>query len=276
MIRRGAVLALLLLFVAFAEGQDDLRQRAATAESSGHLKDAFSLYLTAWRQLPPDILDDVGLRKSLITVAAQLDPPPEVPEAALRHDERARMRFAQSKRIEDFLESAEEFRLAIREAPWWPDAAFNLALALDHAEEYDQAIQNLDLYIASMPSDMQAARRKRLEIEIHAERAPGTVIFFREHRGFVGSAGVVHFEIDGIESAVLQNGTYARVRVSSGEPHAVYANDGQGHSLAPLPIKLRPKDVRYVHVALGIRPRLEEVDATRGAKAIASLKMVVP
>lgn len=46
------------------------------------------------------------------------------------------------------------YRDALRVAPWWGNAYFNLGVALESANKFDEAIASITLFIASVPGKL--------------------------------------------------------------------------------------------------------------------------
>lgn len=208
-----AVVCLLTAGTGFAD--DDLMSRAAEAERDGYLKQAFALYLQAWQSVS-ESSDDLEVRGALVRLAAQLDPPPEFPEDAQRYAARAQVAFSQASGVRGFEESAREFRQAVHAAPWWAEAAFNLALVEERLGRYDASIAELKIYLLSDPQDAARVRSKVYQLEYHKERAPATVYVIRPRTRLIGSAGQVTVRIDGNDVAQLGNGSYLVTRLAPG------------------------------------------------------------
>lgn len=117
--------------------------------------------------------DDRGLREQIITAAIALDPQPVIPEQARRHFVRATTMLRDAKNEGDAELAAREFREALRVAPWWGDAYFNLGVAAETANRFDEAISAFNLYLITEPSpdDERAAQDKIYGIEAKKELA---------------------------------------------------------------------------------------------------------
>lgn len=117
--------------------------------------------------------DDQGLREQIITAAIALDPQPAIPEQARRHFVRATTMLRDAKNETDAELAAREFREALRLAPWWGDAYFNLGVAAETANRFDEAINAFNLYLITKPSpdDERAAQDKIYGIEAKKELA---------------------------------------------------------------------------------------------------------
>ena len=98
---------------------------------------------------------------------------PAIPEEARRHFVRGTALFKDAKSPDDYKQVVDEFRQAIRLAPWWPDARFNWALAREAAGDYANAIVNVNLYLLfKLPdADARAAQDKIYALEAKQEKA---------------------------------------------------------------------------------------------------------
>jgi tetratricopeptide (TPR) repeat protein len=94
---------------------------------------------------------DNALREKIIKHVQTMTPSPAIPEEARRHYVMAVTLSKDSKKIEDYNASIDEFKSALLIAPWWPDANRELGIAAKNAQRYDEAIAALKLYIATNP-----------------------------------------------------------------------------------------------------------------------------
>jgi tetratricopeptide (TPR) repeat protein len=95
--------------------------------------------------------NDNALREKIIKHVQTMTPSPAIPEEARRHYVMAQTLSKDSKKIEDYNASIDEFKSALLIAPWWPDANRELGIAFRGAQRYDDAIASLKLYIATNP-----------------------------------------------------------------------------------------------------------------------------
>jgi hypothetical protein len=105
--------------------------------------------------------NDNALREIIIKFAQTMKPGPAMPEEARRHfvEAGALLAGASDKRGAEL--AIAEYRQALLAAPWWPEAYYNYAVALELAERYDDAASVLKLYIKTNPSENDA--RKALD-----------------------------------------------------------------------------------------------------------------
>lgn len=116
---------------------------------------------------------DRALREKIINLALTLDPQPAIPEEARRHFVKAGAIVKEAKAAEDAELAVKEYRDALLLAPWWGDAYFNLGMAAQTANRFDEAITALKLYLLTKPSpnDARAAQDKIYAIEAKKELA---------------------------------------------------------------------------------------------------------
>lgn len=110
---------------------------------------------------------DERLREQIITVALALDPRPAIPEQARRHFVRATAMLQDAKTEAEAQLAAREFREALLLAPWWGDAYFNLGVAAQTANRFDEAISAFRLYLLTQPppDDLRAAQDRIYAVE---------------------------------------------------------------------------------------------------------------
>ena len=111
--------------------------------------------------------------KNLISLAAQVNPPPVIPEEAQRHYVKACTILEDAKQPSDGANAAEEFKQALLVAPWWGEAYMKMGRALETAQRYDDAIAALNLFMATNPQGevLHKTEDEISEIEDKAERA---------------------------------------------------------------------------------------------------------
>ncbi len=195
-------------------------------EQAGRLPQAFVSYVEAYQSLAapvPPAADDRRLREKIIGLAARLEPAPPVPSEAL----------AQVKRAQDLLDAeailggaagvasqqaAAALYEAIRLAPWWPDAMFQLATVLQRLDRAEEALLNLDLYRLADPAGFaakagRAAGRKPAE---PAASAPGPATLYvywpKQQRG----GGRHKVQCNGQQVAELQNNRFVMLKAAPG------------------------------------------------------------
>jgi tetratricopeptide (TPR) repeat protein len=114
--------------------------------------------------------NDNTLREKIIKHVQTMTPSPAIPEEARRHYVMAVTLSKDSKKIEDYNASIDEFKSALLIAPWWPDANRDLGVAAKSAQRYDEAIDALKLYIATNPGRDKARATQDEIYKIEAKK----------------------------------------------------------------------------------------------------------
>jgi tetratricopeptide (TPR) repeat protein len=150
-------------------------ERAAQlAEQSGKVGEAVQHYVAALQTLPkrppPDV--EQNLQERTIKAVLNLNPAPAVPEDAQRHAAFAvtALQLAASDRSQ-LDQAIGEWHAALRFAPWWPEANFNLGLTLEKGERYAEATRYLKLYLLAAPNapDAKEVQQKIYSLEYKAQ-----------------------------------------------------------------------------------------------------------
>lgn len=99
---------------------------------------------------------DTALRERLIKFAQQIKPAPAVPEEARAHfvEGTAIAKSARSPAQQTL--AVQSFQEALKIAPWWGDAYYNLAVAQELAGQFDTAQTSFKLYILTNPGAKDA------------------------------------------------------------------------------------------------------------------------
>jgi tetratricopeptide (TPR) repeat protein len=145
---------------------------ALAAEQAGNLREAVVHYASAFRALSWSDAGKSDLEAKIVALAAKLDPPPAIPEAAQRRGARGRAALKAANSSADFDDAANEFLAAINEAPWWPEAHFNLGVVREKQRAYPSAIASFKAYLALAPqaSDAPSVKDKIYELEYLLEK----------------------------------------------------------------------------------------------------------
>ena len=135
--------------------EDSIQQTllaAGRVEGSGDHAGAMRLYLDALSSTGPQ----PDLLEGAIRLHRRMPNPPTVSEAARRHGAFAMVAVREAATRDDYLEALEDFGGAIAAAPWWADLYLNTALVLEQVEEYEGAIDMLQMYLIAEPSAADA------------------------------------------------------------------------------------------------------------------------
>ena len=149
------------------------------AEQAGKLRQALTHYVSALQSASYGSSTEQRLREKIIRLAPKIHPPPAVPEQAERHMARGRRAVKSANDEQGFMRAAKEFRYGLNIAPWLVDGYYNLGVVLDKAGKYDEAIENLKLYLVAVP-DAKDAKNLIYEIEYQKEEASRQRVKARE------------------------------------------------------------------------------------------------
>jgi len=152
-------LMILLLFCSIA-----VPSRAQTANPH----DTLNQYVADLQSNP----SDTALRGKIIALAQSMRPAPAIPEEARGHyvmattfAEKAKSDTERAKDSSDlklasagFERAVAEYKAALLAAPWWADAYKKLAIAQKAAQQYDDAVASLNLYLLTQPADARDAQ----------------------------------------------------------------------------------------------------------------------
>ena len=117
---------------------------------------------------------DKALRERIIKLGAEIKPPPAIPEEANRFLVRGNVFQKEARDASGYELAIGAYRDALRLAPWWGDAYFNLAVALESAGKLDEAIASLRFFLSSTASggaEAREAQNRIYAIEAKAEMA---------------------------------------------------------------------------------------------------------
>jgi hypothetical protein len=111
--------------------------------------------------------------ENVIKLAIALDQLPAIPEAARKHFVMGGTLFKEAKHTNDYAAATAEFAEAVRQAPWWPEARYNYALAEEAANDFPGAISDLKLYqlFKQAKDEARAVQDKIYSLEARAKLA---------------------------------------------------------------------------------------------------------
>jgi tetratricopeptide (TPR) repeat protein len=155
---------------AWGQSAEELGQ---AAEQRGQLREALRHYVAALQAASEGSSTDQRLREKIIRLVQRLDPPPAIPDEAERYMGRGQAALELAQTEEGYKRAISEFQKALRLAPWWAAAYFNLGVVQEKAGQYDAAIRNLKLYLHAAPNapDAGQVRAKIGAIEYKQEAA---------------------------------------------------------------------------------------------------------
>ena len=109
--------------------------------------------------------DDTSTRRLIIKLASGLKPAPAIPEEARKHFVEGTAIVKAAKNPAQQALAAQSFGEALKIAPWWGDAYYNLGVAQELAENYDEAEKAFNFYLLTNPS---AAEKREVQDRIYA------------------------------------------------------------------------------------------------------------
>lgn len=117
--------------------------------------------------------EDTKYRENLLKIYGKSRSKLALPEDADRYMARGRLAIKEAQSTSEFSVAAAEFQKAVDAAPWFPDAYYNLAIALSKAADYSGATKNLKLYLLSAPEEEEAKTAKTLmyQLEYKVDKA---------------------------------------------------------------------------------------------------------
>lgn len=199
----------------------------AAAEQEGKYQEAFAAYVTAYHMLPipAPAADDRRLREKIILMARRLDAPPVIPQDARAHVRKAQELIEAQAVLgpagaASLKAAAVELQSAIRLAPWWAEATFQLATVLQQLQSVEGALLNLNLYRVADPdgyAKVIAATTKAAEAppELAAAtvRVASVYVYWPPQ---VRSRGTPKVHCDGFLVAELQKGRFVALAIPGG------------------------------------------------------------
>jgi hypothetical protein len=132
-------------------------------------KETLNQYIADLQKNP----NDYALREKIIRHVQGMRQKPAIPEEARRHFIKAVTMQKEAKDTKGFESAANSYHQALLIAPWWPEAYYNLSIALEQSGQFDGAMKALRLYIMTnpAPADARAAQDKIYAIEAKKEMA---------------------------------------------------------------------------------------------------------
>lgn len=132
-------------------------------------KETLNQYIADLQKNP----NDYALREKIIRHVQGMRQKLAIPEEARRHFIKAVTMQKEAKDTKGFESAANSYNQALLIAPWWPEAYYNLSIALEQSGQFDGAMKALRLYIMTnpAPADVRAAQDKIYAIEAKKEMA---------------------------------------------------------------------------------------------------------
>ncbi len=101
---------------------------------------------------------DNALREKIIKLGAEIKPAPAIPEEAHKAFVKGNVFQKEAKDASGFNMAITYYHTALRIAPWWGNAYFNLAVANESVGDFKGAITSLRNYMISVPAASAEAR----------------------------------------------------------------------------------------------------------------------
>lgn len=114
--------------------------------------------------------NDNALREKIIRHVQTLKKVPAIPEEARRYFIEGNALFKAAKDQKGYELAIESYRQCLLKAPWWAEANYNHAVALDLANRFDEAMNALKLYIATNPGEDESRKAQDRIYEIGAKK----------------------------------------------------------------------------------------------------------
>lgn len=136
-----------------------------------HLRDAIDLCLTklSGAQDPKTGWEDLLYRSYVVKAAMRLNPHPPVPPGAERVAVRGRASLDRGKDPQALENAERDFQRAVRLAPWFASALYNLALVQKNLGRNELAIGNFEIYLLTSPPDAAVVRNLIVEVNVAVE-----------------------------------------------------------------------------------------------------------
>lgn len=216
---------------------------AAAAEQQGNYQEAFAAYVAAYQKLPTPAPteDDRRLREKIISLARRLPTPPAIPQDARAHFNKAQ-ELIQAQAVlgnagaASLKAAATELEGAIRVAPWWPEATFQLAAVLQQLQLVDAALMNLNLYRLADPegyAKTAAPKATTVTAPARKDAAAGVASVYIYWPPQVRSRGTPKVYCDGFLVAELQKGRFINLGVPAGAHEIKFSGKTEKFSFEP-------------------------------------------
>lgn len=129
-------------------------------------QETLTQYIADLQKVP----NDQALREKIIRHVQTLKKVPTIPEEARRYFVEGNALFKAAKDQKGYELAIESYRQCLLKAPWWAEANYNHAVALDLANRFDEAMNALKLYIATNPGEDESRKAQDRIYEIGAKK----------------------------------------------------------------------------------------------------------
>lgn len=161
-----------MLLAVFPVARADELSDAQAAEKAGQYARALQLYTAALGKTAPGSGEEHAIIEQAIGAARKTRPAPKAPDAAIPFEGRAEAIAKRAQSPADFAKAADEYRQALRVAPWVSSYAFNAGVLLEKAERPAEAVTYLKLYLLAAPDapDARDVQKKIAGLEYLAQQ----------------------------------------------------------------------------------------------------------
>jgi len=235
---------------------------ARQVEQEGYLRQALTHYVSALRATPEGSAANQQLREKIIKLAQRIQPPPALPEEARKASIRGQVAIREAKEQSDYKDAVKEFRKALRIAPWWADAYFNLAVAQENARQFRDAISSLKLYLIASPdsADAIAVRNNIYALEYKLEKAKKKVRKKQQKKSLDSLSGSWSARVWGGSDIIYRS---RQLRVQSPRP----SRNGKWrtfHTDSPVHVEIKGNSIRIDMTGNNGRLRLKYIGTIDG------------
>lgn len=128
-------------------------------------EDTLKQYVSELQRNP----EDANLREKIVKYVRTMKTPPVIPEEARRYFIEGNVLVKAAKDEKGYEMAIASYRQCLLIAPWWSDANYNFAIALELANRLESAVNALKLYIATNPGDAETRKAQDKIYEIGAK-----------------------------------------------------------------------------------------------------------
>jgi tetratricopeptide (TPR) repeat protein len=114
--------------------------------------------------------NDNALREKIIKHVQTMKLAPAIPEEARRYFVEGNALLKAAKAQKGYGLAIDAYRQCLLIAPWWAEALYNYAVALDLANQFDEAVNVLKLYITTTPGEGESRKAQDKIYEIGAKK----------------------------------------------------------------------------------------------------------
>lgn len=133
---------------------------------SGDSQEILNQYIADLQKTP----NDTVLREKIIKRVQMMKRAPAVPEEARRHFIEGNALLKAARDQKGYELAVDAYRQCLLMAPWWAEANYKHAIALERANQFDEAMNALELYIAANPGEEESRKAQDKIYEIGAEK----------------------------------------------------------------------------------------------------------